>query len=363
MPNNGAYNNQAESPAERNVGPVGLTRAPVAAASGLIFEETFDNQPDWTSDDYISSGTLPENWTYGRYQSEWGPLNGNTDRHATAEILAANSDKARGGTGKSFVKWREGASGDGQNNFHSDAITTKYFSDQDRAEMYVEFYITFSSELIAAHYNDDMGSSKMFRILNHNGNPADAHDFFGEVNSPKFVWGISGGPTYGIRNFLSFYARGDNHTSLSPFGGLVNQGDWSGSYLTDLAGMRPDGSDAMLPNKKDGGFIDPANQSVAMLDEVFGPEGTWTKVAFYVKMNSAPGVQDGEVMQWIDGQRIVFSNQIDWIRSGWDMVGWNYASISGNDLIKAFTDSLRYEDWYAIDDLRIYDSIPEGVEH
>ncbi len=75
MPNNGAYNNQAASPAERNVGPVGLTRLPVAGSmpAGVIFQDGFDDQPDWTprpavGNDYTTfrwtgdESVLPANW-------------------------------------------------------------------------------------------------------------------------------------------------------------------------------------------------------------------------------------------------------------------------------------------------------------
>ncbi len=334
--------------------------------SEILFEETFDDQPDWTSDDWTDgpapNASLPQNWTYGIFTGKWSPASGHPDRHPTVEILASNTDKTRNGTGKSYVKWREGSAESGQNNFGSDSVLAKVL-DQDYTELYVEFYITLSSELISAYYNDIMGSMKLFRILSHNRVYADKNEFFGEVNSPKFISGPAGSTTYGYRNFLAFYARGPNHSNLPVFGGLGggSGGDWSGSFLTDLDGMRPDGSDAMLPDKANGGFIDPAEDRVAHIDEVMGPEGTWTKLGYYVKMNSAPGVQDGEVMMWVDDQRIVFSDQIDWVREGWDMRGWNYVAIGGNDLIQGFPLSERHEHWYAIDDLKIATEIPESV--
>jgi len=213
---------------------------------------------------------------------------------------------------------------------------------------------------IATYYRNKLGTSKMFRVYHFNGNYEDRFKFFGETNSPKFIWDVGGSTTYGVRNSMSFYARGPNHKN-GDIEGLPHQlngeGDMSASYKTELSGMRIDGSDAHLPNKVEGGLITYQSQPAA-LDHVFGTEGVWTKVAFYVRMNSAPGVQDGVVMQWIDDQRIFFNDHIDWVRSDYDMVKWNAVAFSGNDFFRGYPNEDKHEEWYAIDDLYIADSLP-----
>lgn len=326
----------------------------------VLFKETFDSQEDWTSDAWAAEGILPSGWYGHRVDELWSPRTGYPDKHPSAEILSNNKDKARGGVGKSFVAWRESYD-PGWKKWNSDSILVKYFP-EGFSEVYVEFWITFSSDMIKSYHDNAMGNSKLFRVYHFNGDEDAMFSFFGEENSPKYLWDLTGGTQYGVRNFMSFYARGPNHGNDGTIPGLPRQlgynGDISLSYKTNLEGMAVDGSDANLSNKVDGGFI--SDQSgPAALDDVFGNEQTWTKMAFYVRMNSAPGVQDGVAMQWVDNQRIFVNENIDWVRSDWDMVKWNSVAISGNDFFRAYPNDVQHEDWYAMDDLVIRDSIPD----
>lgn len=330
------------------------------ANAGVIFQEGFEDQPDWTSDDFALDGTLPLNWYTHRNDELWSPRTGHQDRKPVAEISGKNSDKAHTGS-KSFVAWRESYD-PGWKKFNSDSILVKYFP-EGHDELYVEFWVNFSEEMINTYHMGALGASKMFRVYHFNGIYEDRFNFFGDINSPKYIWDVSGGPTYGIRNAMSFYARGPNHLN-GEIEDLPHQlnggGDMSASYKTELAGMRMDGTDAHLPNKVDGGLIT-HQPGTAALDHVFGDEQTWTKVAFYVRMNSAPGVQNGVAMQWIDDQRIFYNENIDWVREGYDMVKWNTIAISGNDFFRGYDNERRYEEWYAIDDIVVMDAIPHEL--
>src|SRR5690554_4718063 len=89
-----------------------MAAAPVGAE--VIFEENFDDQPDWHSAMHSSDGTqratthiIPEGWYSIRQDPTWAPSERHPDRHESIEILESNSDKARGGKGKSMVSWRD----------------------------------------------------------------------------------------------------------------------------------------------------------------------------------------------------------------------------------------------------------------
>jgi hypothetical protein len=126
-----------------------------------------------------------------------------------------------------------------------------------------------------------------------------------------------------------------------------------------------DGGNPQLTDYKNGGII---TDGPVMIDQVFGSEGTYVKMGHYVKMNSAPGVPDGELMQFIDDKRVSHITGIVWVPSNQQMKIWNIVSIGGNDNLGGVNDdgvgydnSLRHEEWYSIDDLVIHDSIPPEI--
>jgi hypothetical protein len=59
-----------------------------------IFQENFDNQPDYVSNhvqalNLASETTIPDGWYALRQSSEWDPASGDPDNHETIEILAS----------------------------------------------------------------------------------------------------------------------------------------------------------------------------------------------------------------------------------------------------------------------------------
>ena len=116
----------------------------------VLFTESFDDQPDFTSTMHDSTrggreiwngAILPEGWDAMFQGTQWSPETGYPDNHASFEILASNADKARGGTGKSMVNWRESYNA-GWNNWASDSQLIKYL-DKQHDEIYIEFWISF----------------------------------------------------------------------------------------------------------------------------------------------------------------------------------------------------------------------------
>lgn len=401
-------------------------------AQGLIFQDSFDDHPDFTGDQLlVDKFDVPAGWTVGRSDSLFGP-NGDypvPGRRPTLEILASNSDKTRNGTGKSLVFWREAldSTGTGRAGFNSDALLMKTL-DAPTDELYMEWYVTFSDELVAEYYLGTFGAAKMARFLyvdpaSIQGDPNNYFQFFGDLNSPKFLTDISGDTAYGIRNFLALYARGDNDlrgiVQGVPSGfQLQGGGDLSLSYsAAGTAGAAAGGGAPTLTDYKNGGTI---STNPVDIDQVFGDETQWVKMAMYAKMNSAAGAEDGLLMRWVDDKRVTNLTNIPWVRAGETYVLWNTVGIGGNDYFLShsqkftfngsqtdvavtfsFTDSLHVLDltsnqvlaegadftvsgttvtvlanaalnghtliiydgtqmWYAVDDLKVYDGIPPG---
>lgn len=325
----------------------------------VLFKESFDDQPDWTSAmhstdraQFADSHVIPEGWYAVRQDPMWAPSTGHPDKHEAIEILASNSDKARGGTGKSYVSWRDYYEAD-WNRWNSDSILAKYFP-QGLDEVYVEFYIQF-----APNWTQE-GTSKLFRMTSWSGEP----DFFGygggRENGP--VMFLDYAVTSGVRNALAFRSgpHGENYGMDNNLMGdmprqLVGSGDYPGNWNSNTIGSTY-GEDPRIPDKLNGGYLSKNIDDYPNHKQIYGPAGTWTKYAFYVKMNSAPGVRDGIFKQWLDDQLVLETNKVTWVdsNSANKMVKWNVVAIGGNDFWRgSYSNSDRREEWYAIDDVLI----------
>ena len=337
------------------------------AVGEVLFEEDFNNQPDFTSTMHtLSQGQfadkgdiLPIGWDYLYQGTVWSPETGYPDNHASLEILASNSKKARGGAGKSMVNWRESYDR-GFLNWASDSQLIKVF-DQQYKQLYVEFWISFSDNWYGRDNASDF-SSKLFRVGSWSGEG----DIFNGANGyigPVFFWDYKR-DTYGLRNALAFRGGpwGENYymTQSEPkFDAFT-----SSNFGSDTAGFMPGGKDPQVVDQVNGGYlVDIDRYDFISHNQVFGPPGHWTKVAFYVQMNSAPDSTDGVMMQWINDQRIRVEDNIPWVKSNSEnkMIGWNYVALGGNDYFQPYPNDQRFEDWYAIDDVVVQTSIPERL--
>ena len=350
----------------------------------VVLEEDFDKLEDWHSglpenDKAYATGSpdhaqhsfngaiLPDGWFSIRQEAHWSPSKGYPGGHEMIEVLSSNTDKARGGIGKSFVKWRDSQTLTG-GAWSSDGLAMFYLPDKlgvpadGLEEVYAEFYIAFSDESNASYYADAFGSGKLFRILHWAGDRDAVYSYFNQDQVPAIGWQAGASSTkYGIRNFLSFLTKGEplNPSKVLdlPYGVKLQRGS-SISMPYSASSMRRmglGGTDTVLEDKKNGGRI--IGGPVA-LDQVFGDETTWTKIGFYVKLNSAPGVYDGVAMQWIDDKRTFVNKTIAWIQPGYPMAKWNSVLIGGNDYFSARPNEEHYQEWWAIDDLVVRDDIP-----
>jgi len=337
---------------------------------GVIFSENFNDQPDWTSTSESLDNTqlatthsIPDGW-YGIYQTtQWSPETGHSEKHASMEILASNTDKTRSGSGKSAVFWRESYSfGDGYH-WASDAQFVKVL-ENDHQEIYVEFYVRFSDEWYQRGKDFtaegwEAWQSKIFRVGYWDRDGSIWNSFGdgdgGSVN-PRMFWGYKV-DSYGTRNTISAFQGPPTGSSKSvtDLGGSLN-------FIADTDGQEVGGTNPQLPDLVNGGLLRDSPTLISH-EQVYGSTEVWTKIAFRVKMNSAPGVKDGVLSQWMNGHRILHNEAVDWINTDNDkpVTGWNFIAIGGNDFFRPYPDANKFEDWWALDDLVVRDSLPEEL--
>ncbi|WP_119394892.1 hypothetical protein [Salinibius halmophilus] len=333
---------------------IALNPLPVTDNMQLLFTERFDDQPDWTSTMHTNDNSqetrrgdiLPEGWSMIYQGTTWSPETGYPDNHASLEILERNADKALGGYGKSAVFWRESHSL-GWNNWASDAQFLKVF-DNHYESLYVEFWIRFSPNWYQRDKYDNW-ASKVFRAGAWNRSGSIYNGREGAVG-PRLYYNYKR-DSYGVRNVLSLYPGppGQEGPIESGIGGSRN-------YRGHTDGMGINGTNPEIPNQVGEGFLKDVPGAVTH-EQAFGKAEHWTRMSFYMKLNSAPGVADGIFRQWLNGVQFHNDEAVTWISSGAkseDIIGWNYFGIGGNDFFQAYPNELRFEDWYAIDDLVVY---------
>ena len=331
-------------------------------AETTIFYENFDRQPDWTSTLHTLSQSqsirtnhiLPDGWTDLYQGTQWSPELGLPDKHASLEILDVNHDKTRNSSKKSAVMWRESYSR-GWKNWASDSQLVKYL-DKSYKEIYGEFYIRFSPNFYGIN-NVGSWASKIFRIGSYRGTGSIVSGYQNDLG-PIFIWDYKH-DQYGVRNVYTTRGGPWGENYYFPSGEDIS-GSYNFSSHTKAHGIN--GSDPKLPDQVNGGFV-LDGETLVDHEQVFGDANKWTKVAFYLRMNSAPGVKDGEMRQWINDVQITHKEEISWVSSNIEnkMVGWNYFAIGGNDYFQAFPNEDQFEDWYAIDDVLIATKPPDGL--
>ncbi|MEQ5814957.1 hypothetical protein J3362_05540 [Marinobacter sp. NFXS11] len=365
---------------------IALVASSGIANGEILFQDSFDGQPDWHSglevnatsanpagkpdrEQRASTHKIPAGWFSVRQDPVWAPSTGHPDRHETIEILAKNSSKARGGNGKSFVSWRDSYDA-GWNYWGSESMLVQYLP-EGHDSLYVEFWIRFGDNWTREYVSGTpAAASKLFRVSSWSGDGSEYQAFGGGELGPIFLWDHTIN-SYGVRNALAFRGgpHGDNYGfSTGDISGLPRQlvgiGDLNMNFTADLSGMGPNGSDPELEDRVNGGLLSRDPYVNISHDQVYGRGGSWTKLAFYVKMNSSPGAKDGIMRQWINGEQVFNVTSIPWIRGSTSEdvnAKWNLVAIGGNDFFQTYDNSERREEWYSIDDFVIRSDIPSDL--
>ena len=360
MPNNGAYNNQAANAAERNIGPVGLTRAPVAAAQGLLFSPDLNALPDYTSSNELPQAFLDQGWTSRRNgEVKYSPATGYPSHHDAFEVKTLSGD-----TEKAMVIWRESwVDANGDRRFVSDGILTKAISG-GKSELFSRFKIKFQP----GWTND--GQSKFFRFssVDENGSP---YSFFTDGDNAPVVFWDYGHNSFGVRNFIALRGHVQTHEAsyfmANPVpSGLPRapvSGDMSLNFADEMTDLNGDGTNDNPVTMIDRTTGQTLNATGTIThDQIYG-YNEWNTIEVYVKMNSAPGVEDGVLKQWINGQLTFFNSNIPWMTStssGGRL--WNSVSFGGNHAFDTYPNGSAVEEWAAIKDIEVYDRLPGDMQ-
>jgi hypothetical protein len=328
---------------------------------GLIFYENFDSQPDWATLGRDTVGDLPTNWDAGRTDENWHPNDGDLTSMPSMLISGNNSEQVYGATGKSFITYLESYNDTSNNGYTSDGIITKVIPDSN--EVYLEFKIKFQPGFAA---DFERGGIKVARISHWDGPDSGTgkrYSYFkGGNNAPMYIfdWGQS---DYGVRQHHAFRCDNQltNYYCIAPeipdSPRQIVTGEMSANYSTHVEREAPS-----IPDLVNGGllnYIDTYYHS-----QVWGD--IWHTVGIHVKLNSAAGVTDGVYQYWLDGRRLMSLVNVPWIGTGGDMnAKWNSVSFGGNDRFHFNEDDTApysaRERWYAFDDIKIYDRLPEGL--
>lgn len=357
---------------------------------GIVFQENFDTI-DWHSglpeNDLSGSGradtiqraathTFPANW-YSSYQnSKYAPDSalGEPGKLENIHIDATTAPFARSGT-RCFQGLRESYTNT-WNEFVSDGQLGYLIGDgTGLADAYIEFYIRFSPEFernVNTGNPDQVNAgSKIFRIESWNLDTAGGAEYQGSPGGnlgPRIFWDYLNTLLYGVRNFTAFRGgpHGDNYNmSLAGIddmpGSLIGNGDADFNWTSSRIGMAPGGTTADVPDRLNGGVL-PTSGTVTHA-QVFGGVDEWTKLAFRVKMNSAPGARDGIYQQWINDLRVMNLQTVPWMDASAEDTSalWNWFTIGGNDFYRSYPNSDKRQERYWIDDLTLRDSVPETL--
>lgn len=315
------------------------------------FLETFDNMPDWAPSSKNVATPYPPNWDFAYTEENWHP-NDYPDSQPSMQINGNNPEQVYGGVGKSFINYVESYA----SFFSGDGIIIKDIEATN--EVYVEFKVKFQPGFAA---DNEYGMLKLLRIVSYDGNDTSRIKFFENGNySPiyAFNWVNS---EWGVRHKHAFRcdAQEDNYYCNNPK--ILNpprevvSGGMSGNFTSDVSGFSP-----QLEDLVNGGLL-PSSGTV-FHNQVYGDK--WHKLAFYLKQNSSPGVQDGELKFWMDEQLLVDMNGIPWVGPNGSMdAKWNGVILGGNEAYAFNTDTnapiSARERWFAIDDLVISDQVPD----
>jgi len=350
-------------------------RAGDNSSVSLIFSDNFNDQTDWAPLD-SSFGAATFRWDGDVMPVGWDAAYNDLDRYSANKnirISASDSEDARGGTGRCLKCFRENHyNASFPNQFNSNGTLGKLLT-EGLDDIYIEFYIKFSPGWT---YSDGVNAnSKLFRVFSSPGEISEFWSAFGGQQGPLFFWAWVDDANFGVRNALEFRGGpyGENYnatnyadTFLTGLGrGLVSLGDASMNWTSDLQGALSTGATPVVADLVNGGSL-PSSGNVTHA-QVYG--SVWHKIAFRLKMNSAPNEPDGIFQQFLNDQLIVDSLTVRWTGpTSEPMPKWNAVAFGGNDRFGDAPDSGaswvnddEREEWYVIDDVKVYSGLPEGL--
>ena len=312
----------------------------------ILFEEDFDSQTDWfptgvrcgitQGTDICPDSDVPLNWTYYRNENDdWRPDNGYPENQYGQRIT---SDIKRGVSGKSWVKVSESNQPPEQANYYSDSILMKKL-DTEYNELYVSFWIKMQPNW---QWQGGGRQLKLFRVGNLDDIPSgDVFDIGSKGNTaPLYIFDFYNHETWGWQNKHAPRCDPQLEEYLD-CGTAQYRSPWTIGQLFDCQ-----------PGQVCTGFTPSRDRITRPTFQESVGDGQWHNLKFRVKLNSAPGVEDGLYEFWLDGNLEISVTGIPYREINSPAgVGWNFISIGGNwnNWFAPVED--RKELWYAIDDI------------
>ena len=326
--------------------------------AGVIFSESFDEQPDYFITDhhdtrnnsaFASKGeTVPAGWSaaIGDFMPD----------STLTSMEISDAVGGHGGSSKSLILRRitnvAGWRGEGE--------LSKDFS-TGKSELYVSFWMKWQPGWL------HQGMAKVFRIGSY---PPGAVD--GDYWSPLgmgVLWQNTHSANTGVRNALVFRQgpyRGEK--MLNPtFANLPTvwsqQSSTNNNFTNHTYDLDNDGAvdnDPQLVDRANGGVIPNDGSFITSHDILFGD--AWNQIEFYVKINSEPGAQDGVVAQWLNGSLVFLNKTVPWLGNDADPDQlFTTVKFGGNSYTQTFLPEhvgVDRIEWSAISDIVVRDSLP-----
>lgn len=302
-----------------------------SATSQVIFQDNFNSSSDWQSQQTIhksAGGTdisfshtfrdrctkfcPPDGWTsYRAPSSQW------TDNRGQDTFLL-DATGARGGKGKGITYNVESTDDYG---LWAGGSLDIWLGETGYRELFVRMWLKFSNEwLYSTPERNEHGLQKLVRISVFNENIATTSynpQAYGSVSVNWPVW-------YPDWYYNAAYGYGCFSSSVRKAPDYDASGD--DTTHTDVR-------------------FSSASQNAAQGDN------QWHCYEFRVKMNSAPGVADGEWELFLDGVSRKSRNTILWKKSGSNDRGWNWLMVLDNVSASPYSKAEHREMALYMDDL------------
>ncbi len=314
-----------------------------------IFEDNFDAQSDFanglgnpnsngTAAEACRSGfeaacaTLPTCWDVFASGERFHPA---IIANASAQPgLQINDFEPRGGTGKSLIIWDESYGTNSQ--WGSDALLGKKFLpgyDDIYAEMWIKFQPNYRWQYMET--TKGINYAKVLRMSHSDSDPISTGG--NGTNAPMTI--------LDIKVWCDDFFNGPRTNRMA---------------LQAQVRCDPQETNYQCPGRNFGltgnisvPGVPGINGDAAFLD-TFG-NGEWHKIGMRMALNSAPGVEDGILMVWYDDQLVSSSTIVTFLETGAPQDHLITTVLLGGNMNNVVEpEANQFEQWYAIDDVRIF---------
>ncbi len=315
-------------------------------APSVLFADDFDSHDplDFSgrctgpTDTRCADATFP--WERSSHTPGWTFLwSGGGSEGSYPYVAQLTSVGARGGSGMNVQMWDENEHELGRSQWGHDFQLAKYWYPEQHPEIWLQMWVYWTSPVIRTT------NQKMTHIFHYDRSWLDAgRSFFSTADS------TDGGVICNWRQ-----EAGNMEFRCSPR--CSNPSDYRcsdrrrGVYFASPDGAAWSGQVPRFEMRTGAACTVPADRSY---EAVFA-DGNWHKFEVGVRMNSAPGVSDGELELWFDDCRLGLVRGIPFREAGADadVLGFNAVSFGGNAQPNDWgPDNTDAETWQ-VDDLQI----------